>query len=132
MYRRGFLIVAALFVVLALWLATRDFTVTTGTIFSQSGPRHHTCGSTIGILFFDEYAPGVEGSFLRPRCWTEARDRTATQGFFVLLAFGSVITGLVRGPAPPLRSIDVLAPLPTAEEMRRSRLRVVRDVDDIR
>ena len=132
MYRRGFLVVAVLFVLLALWLGTKDFTVTTGTIFSQSGPRHHTCGSTIGILFFDEYAPGVEGSFLRPRCWMEARDRTATQGFFVLLAFGSVITGLVRGPAPPLRSIDVLAPLPTAEEMRRSRLRVVRDVDDIR
>ena len=132
MYRRGFFVMALLLVLLALWLGARDFTVTTGTIFSQSGPRQHTCGSTIDILFFGEYAPGVEGSFLRPRCWYEARDRTATQGFFVLLALGSAITGLVRGPAPPLRSIDVLTPLPTPEEMRRSRLRVVRDVDDIR
>ena len=132
MYRRGFLVFALIFLLIALWLGARHLTVTTGTIFSQSGPRHHTCGSTIGILIYEEYAPGIEGSFLRPRCWEEAVTRAIDQGLLVALAFGFTVAGLVRGPAPPLRSINVLAPLPTPEEMRRSRLRVVTDVDDIR
>ena len=130
MYRRGFLILAACLVGFALWLGLKHFTVTSGNL-SSNGPRSHTCGSTIGVLFMDEFAPGIEGSFLRPRCWYEARDRSATQGFLIAMALGSTIVGFVRGPAPPLRSIHVLTPLPTAAEMRRSRFRVIGDVDDI-
>ena len=129
MYRRGFLVLAAGFVGLALWLGMKDFTVTSGNL-SSNGPRTHTCGSTIGVLFMDEYAPGIEGSFLRPRCWYEARDRSATQAFLVVMALGATIVGFVRGPAPPLRSIHELTPLPTVAELRRSRFRVVDGVDD--
>jgi hypothetical protein len=131
-YRRGFLIIALLFVLFAIWLATNDFTVRSGTIFSSSGFRYHNCGSSFDIEFREDFAPGVEGSFLERRCENEARQRTATQGFVLAFALVIAVIGITRGPAPPLRSIDVLSPLPTPEEMRRSRLRVVRDVDDIR
>ncbi len=41
----------------------------------------------MGVLFFDDYGPEVEGSFLRSLCCDSARDRTITHGLFVTLGF---------------------------------------------
>ena len=119
MYRRGWLITAGVLIGLGLWIGSWSFTITTGGSFGST-PRDHVCGSTIGVFVQDEYAPGVEGTFLRPRCYLESKQRVASLGFLGAFAFGVAVVGLVRGPAPPLRSIDVLTPLPTKEEMEES------------
>jgi len=119
MYRRGSLVTAALLVGLGLWIGSWNFTITTGGSFGST-PRDHVCGSTIGAFFQDSYAPGIEGSFLRRRCYLESKQRVASLGFLAGFAGLVAVVGLVRGKAPPLRSIDVLTPLPTPDEMRRS------------
>ena len=121
MYRRGLSITAALLMVLGLWIGSWTFTITTGGSFGST-PRDHVCGSTIGVFFQDSYAPGIEGSFLRRRCYVESKQRVASLGFLAAFALGTAVVGFVRGPAPPLQSINVLTPLPTPEEMRRSRV----------
>ena len=119
MYRRGLLITGGLLIALGLWIGSWSFTITTGGSFGST-PRDHVCGSTLGVFFQDSYAPGVEGSFLRRRCQLESKQRVASLGFLAAFAVGTGIVGLARGPAPPLRSINVLTPLPTKEEMERS------------
>jgi hypothetical protein len=119
MYRRGLLITALLLMLIGLWIGSWSFTIITGGSFGST-PRDHVCGSTIGVFFEDEYAPGIEGTFLRRRCYLESKQRVASLGFLAAFALGTAVVGLVRGPAPPLRSIDVLTPLPTEEEMARS------------
>ncbi len=119
MYRRGLLVAAGLLIALALLISSWEFTVTTGGSFGST-PRDHLCGSTFGVFFQDTYEPGVEGTFLRRRCYEESKQRIASLGFLSALAAGLAILGLVRGKAPPLRSIDVLTPLPTKEEMEDS------------
>jgi hypothetical protein len=119
MYRRGWLITAGVLIALGLWMASWSFTITTGGSFGST-PRNHECGSTIGVMFQDEYAPGIEGTFKRRRCWEEGKQRVARFGFLGVVALGMTIVGLVRGPGPPVRSIEVLTPLPTKEEMERS------------
>jgi len=119
MYRREWLIAAGALLAFGLWMASWSFTITTGGAFAST-PRNHECGSTIGVVLQDEYAPGIEGTFKRRRCWEEAKQRVARVGFLALVALGMTITGLVRGPGPPRRSIDVLSPLPTKEEMDES------------
>jgi hypothetical protein len=119
MYRRGLLVTAAVLVGIGLWIGSWDFTITTGGSFGST-PRDHTCGSTIGVFFEDSYAPSIEGSFLRRRCYLESKQRVASLGFLAAFALGTAVVGLVRGPAPPLRSIEVLTPLPTPAEMRGS------------
>ncbi len=119
MYRRGLLVTAGLLIALGLFIGSWTFTVTTGGSFG-SAPRDHLCGTTLGVFFQDEYAPDVEGTFLRRRCYEESKQRVASLGFLWAFAAGIAIVGLVRGKAPPLRSIDVLTPLPTPEEMESS------------
>lgn len=113
--------VPGLLFTLVLLFGLGDFSVTTGKIIRTSGLRHHTCDSTMGVLFFDDYGPEVEGSFLRSLCCDSARDRTITHGLFVTLGLGAVIGGICGEPAPPVRSIHVLGQLPTPDEMRRRR-----------
>jgi hypothetical protein len=119
MYRRGLLATAALLVGLGVWIGSWNFTVTTGGSFGAT-PRDHLCGSTIGVFWRESYAPGIEGSFLRRRCYLESKQRVASLGFLGGLAGLVATVGLVRGKAPPLRSIDVLTPLPTPDEMSRA------------
>ena len=119
MYRRELLITAGALVAFGLWLSSWSFSITTGGSFG-SNPRSHECGTTIGIVLEDEYSAGIEGTFKRRRCWEEAKQRVARFAFLGLIALGLAITGLVRGPGPPRRSIDVLGPLPTPEEMEHS------------
>ena len=118
MYRGGLFMVAGLLFGLVLFFGTRDFGVSGG-VAPRTTARDYTCGSTIGVVFFDTYAPEIEGPFLRNSCDISARDRTVTHGIFVFLGLGAVIAGLVRGPAPPVRDIRTLAPLPTPEDMAR-------------
>ena len=119
MYRRGLLVTATVLIGIGLWIGSWNFTVTTGGSFGST-PRVHLCGSTIGVFFEDSYAPGVEGTFLRRRCYLESKQRIASLGFFAGVAGIVAVAGLVRGPELPRRSIDVLTPLPTPDEMRNS------------
>lgn len=125
MYRAGLFLTAGLFFALVLFLGTRDFTVSAG-VAPRTTARDYTCGSTIGIVFFDRYEPEIEGPFLENSCSIAARDRTVTHGVFVVLGLGAIVAGLIRGPAPPVKDIRTLAPLPTPEEMARRWA----DVDD--
>jgi len=117
-YRAGLFTAAGVLFALVLFLGLRDYSVTAGSVHTAD-IRRYTCGSTIRVVFFDEYAPEIEGPYLTNSCYISARDRTVTHGFFVLVGLGALIGGLVRGPAPPVKSIYTLAPLPTLEEMNR-------------
>jgi len=119
MYRRSLFVVAGFFVFLSLFFGSRSFTVPTGGAFG-SPTRDHLCGTTFGVNFYEEYEPGIEDTFLERRCYAESKQRIVNIGLAAIIGVGALITGLVRGPAPPLQSIHVLAPLPTPEEMKRS------------
>jgi hypothetical protein len=111
------LVTAALLVGLGLWIGSSNFTITTGGSLGST-PRDHVCGSTIGVFFEDSYAPGIEGSFLRRRCYLESKQRVASLGFLAALTGLVAVVGLVGGKAPPLCSIEVLTLLPTLYEMK--------------
>lgn len=118
MYRGGLFMVAGLLLGLVLFLGTRDFTVSGG-VAPRTTARDYTCGSSIGVVFFDTYDPEIEGPFLLNSCSIAARDRTVTHVIFVVLGLGAIVAGLIRGPAPPVRDIRVLAPLPKPGELGR-------------
>ena len=119
MYRRSLLLVAAFFVFLSLFFGSRPYTVPTGGAFG--GPtRDHLCGTTFGVNFYDQYEAGIEGTFLKRRCYDESKQRIVNVGLAFIIGVGAFITALARGPAPRLRSIHILTPLPTPEEMEQS------------
>lgn len=121
MYRRSLLLVAAFFIFLSLFFGSRPYTVATGGAFG--GPtRDHLCGTTFGVNLYEEYEPGIERTFLERRCYAESKQRIVNIGLAAIIGIGALLTGLARGPAPPLQSIHVLTPLPTPEEMNRSRV----------
>jgi hypothetical protein len=121
MYRRSLLLVAAFFIFLSLFFGSRPYTVATGGAFG--GPtRDHLCGTTFGVNLYEEYEPGIERTFLERRCYAESKQRIVNVGLAAIIGIGALLTGLARGPAPPLQSIHVLTPLPTPEEMKRSRV----------
>ncbi len=121
---------AAVAIAVGLFWGYRNFTATTGGFVGSASATHHTCGSAIGVYFLDQYAENIEETFLRPRCFSSAKNRVIDVGLLGVVAGIAIITGLIRRGAPRRRSIDVLLPLPTPTDLGRSRMSQEADVDD--